>query len=255
MLCIQSSFWQSLTVLGKERNKVQLKPIKTRKIYEEIVEQIRKLVTEGKLKAGDKLPSERELAERLQVSRASVREALSALAMMGLLDVRSGEGTFMREVNLESFVAPLAWVLLKEKNTVVHLLEVRKILEVQAVELAAERADDNDLAELAEAFAIMQKETEANLLGDMADHRFHYAIAKATHNPILIRMIDTISDTMLNSLHAMREALFQGDTPKRLLREHSGIYEAIKRRDPVAARQGMIEHLVGVEQEMLAKNL
>ena len=232
---------------------MELKPIKTRKIYEEIVEQIRRLVTEGSLRAGDKLPSERDLAERLQVSRASVREALSALEMMGLLEVRSGEGTFMREVNIESVVAPLAWVLLKEKNTVSYLLEVRKILEVQAVELAAQRADEDDLAELAEALAMMQKETAENLLGDKADHRFHYAIAKSTHNPILIRMIDTISDTMSNSLQAMRAALFQGDTPKRLLREHTGIYEAIKRHDSEAARTGMLEHLVKVEQEMLAK--
>ena len=119
-----------------------LKPIRTRKIYEQIVDQIGQLVAQGQLQPGDRLPSERELVERFQVSRASIREALSALEMMGLIEVRSGEGTFIRQVNIESVVTPLAWMLFIEKDTDLELYEARKILEVQAAGLAAERAEE-----------------------------------------------------------------------------------------------------------------
>lgn len=230
---------------------MNLRPIKTRKIYEEIVEQIRHLVTEGQLQPGDRLPSERELAEHLQVSRASVREALSALEMMGLLEVRSGEGTYIRQVNIESVVAPLAWVLSMEKDTVLQLLEVRKILEVQAVSLAAQRADEEDLTEMAEALEAMKADLQINALGDSTDHRFHYAIARATHNQILIHIIDTISDTMKHSLQTIRATLFQGDIPERLYREHYSIYEAVKQHDVVSASERMLMHLSRAEQDMV----
>ncbi|MDD2422403.1 MAG: GntR family transcriptional regulator, partial [Heliobacteriaceae bacterium] len=96
---------------------MEFKPIKTRKIYEEIVEQLRALIAKGNLMPGDKLPSERELSERLGVSRASVREALTALEVMGILDVRPGDGTFVRETNQSSIIEPLAWVLAVERNS------------------------------------------------------------------------------------------------------------------------------------------
>ncbi|HBP64409.1 MAG TPA: GntR family transcriptional regulator, partial [Desulfosporosinus sp.] len=96
---------------------MNLKPIRTKKIYEQIVEQIGILVADGKLKPGDRLPSERELVERFQVSRASIREAISALELMGLIEVRAGEGTYIRQVNIDAVIAPLAWMLFIEKDT------------------------------------------------------------------------------------------------------------------------------------------
>jgi len=231
---------------------VDLKPIKTRRIYEEIVEQIRQLVAEGELKPGDRLPSERELSERLQVSRASVREALSALEMMGLLEVRSGEGTYIRQVNMEAIVAPLAWVLSLERDAVLQLLEVRKILEVQAAGLAAERAEEDEISELGEALEAMRDDLVTGQLGVKADHRFHYAVAQATHNQILIRLMHAISDTMEQTLKTSRMKMYESKgTPQRLLEEHVAIYEAIKRRDSGEAQEKMLSHLVGVEQEML----
>ncbi len=231
---------------------MELKPIKTRKIYEEIVEQIRKLVTDGDLKPGDRLPSERDLAERLQVSRASVREALSALEMMGLLEVRSGEGTYIRQGNIESVIIPLAWALSMEKDTVLELLEVRKILEVQAVCLAAERAGEEDLTELQRALQAMRLDLEAGKLGEEADHSFHYTVARAAHNKILLRLMNTISDTMQQTLTTSRLKLYQGaGTPEKLYHEHIEIYEAIQTKDVERAKTSMFNHLAGVEQEML----
>lgn len=227
---------------------MELKPIKTRKIYEEIVEQIKKLVTSGKLQPGDRLPSERDLAERLEVSRASVREALSAMEMMGLLEVRSGEGTYIRQVNIESVIAPLAWIFSMEKDTVLELLEVRKIFEVQAVALAAERATPENLQELEQVLQTMRQDLQTGQLGEQADHHFHFAIARATHNKIFIRLMNAISDTMERTLKTSRIKLYEEeDMPLRLYEEHVSIYQAIHQKDIVQASEQMYSHLAGVE--------
>lgn len=231
---------------------MELKPIKTRKIYEEIVEQIRELVARGELKPGDRLPSERDLVERLKVSRASIREALSALELMGLLEVRSGEGTFVRKLRSESVVAPLAWMLTMEKGTVLELLEIRKILEVQAVGMAAERAEAEDIRELSAALDRLQDDLNSPTSDGSSDHRFHYAITRATKNKIMIRLMDTISDLMKYSLKTSRSKLYEGKyTPALLFQEHKKIYEAIVEKDVEKARDYMLAHLTGVEEEIL----
>lgn len=228
-----------------------LKPIKTRKIYEQIVDQIAQLVAEGHLKPGDRLPSERELVERFQVSRASIREAISALEMMGLIEVRSGEGTYIREVNVDSVVAPLAWMLFIEKDTELELYEARKILEVQAAGLAAERAEDDEMNDMFKALESMRIDLQNQRLGEEADHQFHYTIARATHNKILFRLMNTISDTMQKSLKLSRLKLYEDtSSPERLFQEHCSIYEAIKNHDSENAQKLMYEHLVGVENQL-----
>jgi len=234
---------------------VFLKPIKTKKIYEQIVDQIGKLVAGGQLKPGDRLPSERELVERFQVSRASIREAISALEMMGLIEVRSGEGTYIRQVNIDSVVAPLAWMLFIEKDTDLELYEARKILEVQAAGLAAERAEEEELSEMFEALEIMRRDLQGQRLGEDADHHFHYAIARATHNKILIRLMNTLSETLRKTLISSRSRLYEdANTPEKLYQEHCSLYEAIKTHNVVEAKQLMLDHLVGVETQ-LAKYL
>ncbi|MDR3543788.1 MAG: FadR/GntR family transcriptional regulator [Desulfosporosinus sp.] len=232
-----------------------IKPIKTQKIYEQIVDQIGLLVAEGQLKPGDRLPSERELVERFQVSRASIREAISALEVMGLIEVRSGEGTYIRQVNIDSVVAPLAWMLFIEKDTDLELYEARKILEVQAAGLAAERAEEDEISEMFEALEVMRMDLQIQRLGEDADHHFHYAIARATHNKILFRLMNTISDTMRKTLKSSRSRLYEDDsTPEKLYKEHYRLYEAIKNHDVESAQKLMLDHLVGVENQ-LAKYL
>jgi DNA-binding FadR family transcriptional regulator len=230
---------------------VDIKPIKTKKIYEQIVDQIGQLVAEGHLKPGDRLPSERELVDQFQVSRASIREAISALEMMGLLEVRSGEGTYIRQTNIDSVVAPLAWMLFIEKDTDLELYEARKILEVQAAGLAAERADDDDIAEIFAALEVMRMDLKKQRLGEEADHQFHYAIARGTHNKILFRLMTTISDTMRKTLRSSRSKLYEDKTsPQRLYQEHYSLYEAIKNHDAESAQRLMLDHLVGVEKQL-----
>jgi len=230
---------------------VIIKPIKTQKIYKQIVDQIGQLVAEGQLKPGDRLPSERELVERFQVSRASIREAISALEMMGLIEVRSGEGTYIRQINIDSVVAPLAWMLFIEKDTDLELYEARKILEVQAAGLAAARAEDDEINDVFEALEIMRMDLVNQRLGEDADHSFHYAIAKATHNKILFRLMNTISDTMRKTLKTSRSRLYEDrNSPERLYKEHFSIYEAIRDHDVEQAQKLMLDHLVGVEKQL-----
>lgn len=232
-----------------------LKPIKTQKIYEQIVDQISQLVIDGHLKPGDRLPSERELVDRFQVSRSSIREAISALELMGLIEVRSGEGMYIRQVNVDSVVAPLAWMMFIEKDSDLELYEARKILEVQAAGLAAERALEDEIREMYKYLELMRMDLQLQRTGDEADHNFHYSIAKATHNKILIRLMNTISDTMRITLKTSRDKLaVDKNKPQRLYDEHFALYEAIKKHDVEKAQKIMLDHLVGVENE-LAKDL
>ncbi|WP_088189525.1 FadR/GntR family transcriptional regulator [Desulfosporosinus sp. FKA] len=232
-----------------------LKPIKTQKIYEQIVDQISQLVIDGHLKPGDRLPSERELVDRFKVSRSSIREAVSALELMGLIEVRSGEGMYIRQVNVDSVVAPLAWMLFIEKDSDLELYEARKVLEVQAAGLAAERAEEDEIAEMHKHLELMRTDLQLERTGEEADHNFHYCIAKATHNKILIRLMNTISDTMRITLKTSRNILASDrNKPRRLYDEHFAIYEAIRLHDIEQAQKLMLDHLVGVENE-LAKDL
>ncbi|NLW07156.1 MAG: FadR family transcriptional regulator [Clostridia bacterium] len=230
---------------------MELRPIRTKKIYEEIVQQIKVLISEGNLKPGDRLPSERELSERLAVSRASVREALTALAALGVIDIRPGEGTFVKHVRNRDIVESLAMAILLDRKTAKELLETRQALETEAAHLAARRAELEDLTKMASILEEMHRDLQNGVLGDDPDLRFHLAIAEATKNSVLARLMHTVSDTMLQALRASRLSLYTNPGNAELLYEqHVAIYEAIKGRNPRAARKAMSQHLAFVEREL-----
>lgn len=231
---------------------MNFKPIKTRRIYEEIVDQIKELISKGNLHPGDKLLSERELAEHLCVSRASVREALRSLEMMGLLEIRPGEGTYIRDTNIKSIIEPLALMFLLEQDKARELLEVRKGLEVEAAGLAAARAQQENFDAMEKALKQMEQDLAVSNSGEEADLRFHFAIAEASNNTMLMRLMNTIHDSMSQSLAATRKLWIANTkgTSERLFEEHQKIFEAIQKQDVVAARKTMYEHLLKVEEGM-----
>lgn len=233
---------------------MELKPIKQKRIYESIIEQIKELIVAGNLKAGDRLPSERELAEKLQVSRTVVREALTALKMTGLIEIRPGEGTFIRQIDLESVVQPMIMMLLleRERNRVHDLLEVRKALEIECVSLAAEKADGRDLAKMREALQLMESSLDDVNTGVNADLKFHFAIAEASKNPLLIQLMNTIHGTMNETLGTTRSLWLSNTkgTLERLNEEHRSIYRAVRNGDKKKARELMYNHLKKVEREL-----
>lgn len=230
---------------------VELRPIRTKKIYEEIVEQIKGLIKEGNLKAGDRLLSERELAESLRVSRAAVREALSALEAMGLIEIKPGEGAFIRQPSVDGIIEPLALLLLVEKDVPREILELRKIMEVGAAGLAAQRRNEEHLESMKAALKQMERDIQNGEIGEDADFCFHFTIAEAADNSLLLRLMHTISDTMRHTLRASRIQLIT--TPgvrERLLEEHQEIFRSIEERDSSAAQAKMFGHLHRVEQSI-----
>ena len=227
-------------------------PVKTRKVYEEIVNQVKQLIIEGKLQPGDKLLSERELSEKFNVSRASVREALSALEMMGIIAIRPGEGSFVRQVSYEGMLGPLSFLLQVEISDITQVLEVRKILEVEVAGLAAIRANSQTLDEIRRALDYMSEELRSGGIGDRADDSFHLAVAQAADNPVLVKVMTTITDLMTNTFRASRQKLFLVDNMAEVLHEsHFSIYQAIEARDPKLSRERMKEHLLLVEENIL----
>jgi GntR family transcriptional repressor for pyruvate dehydrogenase complex len=119
---------------------MELEPVKSIRIYEDIVRQVKALIADGRLTSGDRLPPERELAERFRVSRTSVREALRALQSRGLIEIRAGEGAFVQDVSVEALIEPLALVILPHREAVGELFEARLLLEPAIAALAARRA-------------------------------------------------------------------------------------------------------------------
>lgn len=234
-------------LIKKAGGYLAFQPIKTKKIWEEIVEQLKAMITNGELKPGDKLPSERDLAESLSVSRASVREALITLEAIGILEIRPGEGTFVRQTSDAETFAPLALVLAVERNPEAQMMEVRRVLETEMASLAAQRATEENLVKIEALLSLMKAAKNTRDAVD-ADLRFHFAIAEATHNTILLRLMNTIADLMHHSLRPNREKLYSDyPTGQRILKEHEAIYQAIRSHNPDAARECMLEHINKIE--------
>jgi GntR family transcriptional repressor for pyruvate dehydrogenase complex len=232
---------------------MDFKPIKTKKIYEEIVEQIRRLMAGGELKPGDKLLPERELAERLRVSRASVREGIKALEMMGFVEIKPGDGTFVRDTNTNDIIQPLAMFLAVEKSSLLDMFEIRRIFETATARMAAERASEDEVGRVETALENMKKSFNAqdSEKGEEYDTAFHYILVEATHNSLLIRLFRTIAEDFSRAVSAARRQLYiHEDNSKKILDQHRRIYEAIKNHDPNMASQAMLEHLTYAEGEM-----
>ncbi|MCX5830010.1 MAG: FadR/GntR family transcriptional regulator [Deltaproteobacteria bacterium] len=236
---------------------MDFQPIQAKKIYEEVVEQIRQLMENGTLKPGDKLLSERELAEKLQVSRASVREALRALEMMGFVEIKAGGGTFIKETSGDEIIQPLAMFLSIEKGSFFEIYEIRKIFEIAAAHLAAQRATPVDLAKIEENLEKMKAALtdDDSEKGEDSDAAFHFSIAEATQNSWLLRLLNTISDSFHKSISVARRQLYlTPGYPQLLMDQHTKIYEAIRDRNPNLAQKVMLEHLSFAEDAM-AKTL
>lgn len=236
---------------------MELRPVKTKRIYEEIVDQISDLMAEGNLRPGDKLPSERDLAERLQVSRASVRDAIRALEIMGLIEIRPGEGTFVKDSGPSEIIQPLAMFIAVERSAFFEIYEVRKILETATARLAAGRVEPEELSRIEDAYKGMLRcfSSSDPEQGEIYDAQFHYAIAEAAHNNLLMKLMNTISETFHKSISTARQQLYL--TPgnaETLLEQHGLVLNAIRTGDGETAAREMLHHLNYAEKE-LEKNL
>lgn len=219
-------------------------------LYKYVVDQIREMIRDGRLAPGDQLLPERQLAAVLGVSRPALREALTALTSLGLIEVRPGGGAYVRKATLDSLVEPLATVMMTGEEDVFHLLEVRRILETQGARLAAARATSKDLLRLRENALIAQKDMSRGF-ADESDTEFHLSIVQAAHNPVLAEVMSMLSRLMREAYGPTRAKLLADREMARTYAEqHYRIYRAIKARDGVAAEAAVNEHLDTVLTQM-----
>lgn len=229
-------------------------PVKTKRLYEEIAEQIQQLISGGELKPGDKLLSERELADRLQVSRVSVREAIRSLEMLGFIEIRHGEGTFVRDTTANEVIRPLAMFLAMERGSLLDMFEVRRIFETATAGLAAERASEDEVEQIG---LLLEKMKDRILHGDPEtgeafDAAYHYAVAEATHNNLLIKLLRTVHEEWSKAVSAgSQQLLVDSDkNAQKIMDQHDRIFAGIKAHDPVLASKAMLEHVTFAEKEI-----
>ena len=228
---------------------MEIKPIRTRKIYEEVTDSILEMIKSGQFKTGDKLDSVEQLAKSFYVGRSAIREALSGLRAMGLVEMRQGEGTYITSFDASKFSLPLSSALLMKREDIKELSEVRKILEVGAVASASINHDDEDLLAMEEALNAMKEAKGQGEIGEKADLDFHLAIAHATHNKMLINLMSSVSEIMVESMRETRQLLlYSEEMMASLVEEHQLIYQAIKARNIEEAQKNMLNHLIGVEK-------
>jgi len=223
------------------------KSIKHTKVSDEIANQIKQLIIDGKLKPGDKLPPERELIKQFGVSRPSLREALNALVAMGFLEVRQAKRTFVRSVVSKLIEDPIALLIKADSQKIFDLIEVRKAIETWVAYQAAQKASKEDIQQLEAITHEMQKAFEEGRSWEKQDADFHLAIAKATHNTIHMHIMSGIYDLLKES---MSRIFVDRKQVKKLMKHHYQIYLAIKNRSPEKAREKTLDHLNYVEEEV-----
>jgi GntR family transcriptional regulator, transcriptional repressor for pyruvate dehydrogenase complex len=218
-------------------------PIKNTKVYEQVIDQIKEMITEGTLKKGDRLPSERSLVEQLQVSRASIREALRALEVIGLIECKQGEGNYIKTSFEDNLLEPLSIMYKLEGSNPKEIWELRKIMEVEAVGLAAKRITDIQLKELNDlllSFNISDDET----LNAEIDKQFHYKIAECSGNILIFNILRTVSVLVEDFIKDIRTIILTDKGNKEVLfLQHKAIYLAVEKHSSTDARKAMREHL------------
>ncbi len=216
-------------------------------LAEQITDRILQMIKERQLKPGDRLPAERDLAVMMNVGRPALREALRALAMMNVIEIRQGAGAYVTELETARLIEHLDFVFSLDDSTILDLFDARKIVEVGIIELAAQRITDEDIVELE---ANLQRSRASVHDADeflYADLELHTLIARIARNPILLRFMESIHQLGLASRR--RTGRLSGVTEQSLT-DHRRIIEALKARDSRAAREAMLSHLGNVEKRL-----
>ncbi|HSF80496.1 MAG TPA: FadR/GntR family transcriptional regulator [Anaerolineales bacterium] len=216
-------------------------PIQSARLYEQIVEQIEARILAGDLKPGDKLPSERELAERFGVSRTAIREAVKALTQKGLIEVHPGRGTFVINSTPQAVRHSLDLMIkIDGIEGTRSLVEVREILEPEIAALAASQATEEHRSAMQEAVALMDASLDDIEAFIEADLDFHLALAEGTQNLLIPTLVDTL--VVLLRKQRMRIALVDGGMARAQI-HHKKILAAVRSGEPEAAKKAMRAHL------------
>jgi len=218
---------------------------------QEVASHIKELIRDEKLKPGEKLPNELELCALFSVSRPTVREAVKALVSQGIIEIRRGKGTY---VSQEPGIAedPLGLDFITTPNLRLTLIEARLIIERGAARLAAQKADDNDIAKIAASVKAMEEVVYQHKVEIHTELDFHRSIAEATRNPVIMRIIPIIMESIVKTY---RDAPRTSEDHRHAFEEHKVIYEAIAARDPERSYDAMQSHLEASYTRTIAKQV
>jgi GntR family transcriptional repressor for pyruvate dehydrogenase complex len=227
------------------------KKISPRKISDEIIEQFKDLLSSGELKPGDELPSERELADLIGVSRPPLREALNALQAMGFVDIKPRSKIVVKSIAEKALEDPLSFLIAEDIGKLFELLEIRRAMESWAAYKAAERATERDIKKLES----IVKKNQANLARNKDDAKtdadFHVTISLATHNTVLSHLMASCYHLLWNTQRIAREKIFKKKENRELIaKQHLKMFEAIKERNGGKASIEAGKHIDFVEEEL-----
>lgn len=225
----------------------QISRVARPRLYEQLVEQLMDFIESAQLGPGDTLPAERDLAERLGVSRATLAQALVALEVLGVIDVQHGTGAVLvYRPNVPSVLKGLR----EHRNRLPEIVEARSTLEVKLAELAAERRTDEDMQAIDKALDVMAEEVASGAKGAHGDELFHQAITAAAHSGVLAQLMTFIAEMILET---RLESLGQPGRPEQSLASHRKIADAIRAQEPEAAAAAMLDHITLVSDVALLK--
>lgn len=228
-------------------------PVKNTKVYEQVIEKIKEMIVSGKLKKGDKLPPERELVDQLQASRASIREALKALQIIGLIESRQGGGNYIRESFEGSLFEPLSIMFSLQNSRPEEILELRKIIEVETAALAAKNINDEELIEI-KGIIDQIKESYDEELNAKLDKELHYKIANASGNFLVVVILTAVSSLVDSFIKdARKRILTQVENREILIEHHENLYNALIDHNKGRAAEVMRKHLDFVNEYLTSK--
>jgi DNA-binding FadR family transcriptional regulator len=215
-------------------------------LTDEAIERIKEMIVSGDLRPGDRLPNEADLAGRLGLSRNSLREAVRALSLMRVLDVRQGDGTYVTSLRPELLLDAVAFVAdFHRDDSLLHMLQVRRIIEPAASAMAALAMTDEAIAELGALLDALDEDADIEQL-IATDLEFHRRIAAGSGNPVLASLVDSLSAPTVRA--RMWRGLTQAGAAARTHEQHHAIHRAIAAREPEVARAWAAVHIAGVEE-------
>lgn len=225
--------------------------IERKKISMQVFDHIKKMIKEEKLKPGDKLPSESHFTELFGVSRTPVREALSVLEASGLITSKQGGGSVIQPVSALNLMEQTHLEFLHPQE-VIDLLETRMIIEAGAAYFAAERRSEEDLKNIHHALTYVKDAQEGEKIGHEEDIAFHKMIVEASHNPVLIQTMTSISSLYDKAVkYSLSKNIGWDERRKQVLTEHEYIYEMIEAKSPNEAQEAMVKHLSNAKTKLL----
>ena len=226
------------------------KTAKTKRISTNIVDQIREAILSGELKPGDRLPSEKELSKKFEVSKASLREAFRALEALGFLKIRQGMsgGAFVREVDLTTARNNMFNYIFFQNPSIQEFTQLTSFIEPATAEIAARNITPEDLDDLEENLEMTRKAQHKSAFYYELDTYFHHRIAEITGNRLVCFVIDSLKNAIVN---IKLELELDNDFSVRVFKAHERIMDALRSRDPDSARKAMLQHIQEVDQMMV----